>query len=103
MSKDARIYSIDGGAIAAQSGAKSLTEQLDEILKTLHAEFPEAAAIFLDFNGKLHVHIDVRKGEDVPLLEARLTLLDPGLFTQISRGATPGHPFSHRISAVINR
>jgi len=80
-----------------------LTDQLDEILKMLHAEFPEAAAISLEFNGKLHMHIDVRKGEDVPLLEARLSLLENGMFTQIARGATPGHPFSHRISALIAR
>jgi len=103
MSKDARIYSIDGGALPAQSDAKNLTDQLDEILKMLHAEFPEAAAISLEFNGKLHMHIDVRKGEDVPLLEARLSLLENGMFTQIARGATPGHPFSHRISALIAR
>ncbi|WP_132384991.1 hypothetical protein [Novosphingobium sp. PhB165] len=103
MSKDARIYSIDGGALPAQSDAKSLTNQLDEILGLLHAEFPEAAAITLDFNGKLHVHMDVRKGEDVPLLEERLSLLEEGMFTQVGRGATPGHPFSHRISALIAR
>lgn len=101
MSTNSRIYSIDGGALSGQSSAKSLTEQLEAIWTKLQSEFPEAANITLEFNGRLHVYIDVRAGEDVPLYEERLSLLDEGTFTQITRGATPGHPFSHRISSVI--
>ena len=64
---------------------------------------PEAAAIRFDFDGKLHVHIDVRSRSDVATINAILPVLGGGgMFYGLTFGATPQHPFHHRISALVD-
>jgi hypothetical protein len=75
--------------------------ELDRILGMLRDISPANAAISFDFDGQLHVHIDVRRREEITLLEAVLPSLGCGLFHSLSRGATPHHPFFHRISALV--
>ena len=86
---------------AAQSTA--VTDELNRILIMLREACPANAKISFDFDGRLHVHIDVRKREDVTLIEAMLPSLGLGLFHSISRGDTPNHPFYHRVSAQVDR
>lgn len=74
-------------------------DDLGKMLELLRQEMPDSAKIHLEFDGKLHVHIDVRKGEDVTLVEARLPGLFGGLFSNVHHGSTPGHAFLHRVSA----
>jgi hypothetical protein len=78
-----------------------ITDELTRILAMLRDLAPRDAVISFDFDGKLHVHIDVRKREEVTVIEAVLPTLDGGRFGQLSRGATPHHPFFHRVSAVV--
>lgn len=79
----------------------AVTDELTRILNMLREACPAEATISFDFDGQLHVHIDVRKREDITLLEATLPLLGGGLFHSLGRGATPHHPFFHRVSALV--
>ena len=93
--------SVERLPVALQS--TTITDELNRILTMLREACPAMAKISFDFDGKLHVHIDVRKREDVTLIEAMLPSLGLGLFHSISRGDTPHHPFYHRVSAQVDR
>ncbi len=101
MPKDATVYSIDSTTSRTDTARPSLNDQLSAILDEIRERIVEADEITLDFDGKLHVHLDVKGGEDVPLVEAKLSEMGNGMFSQISRGATPNHPFLHRVSALV--
>lgn len=79
----------------------STSDELNRILGMLREVSPKDATISFDFDGQLHVNIDVRRREEVMLLESVLPMLGCGLFHSLSRGATPHHPFFHRISALV--
>lgn len=84
--------------------SSAASDELNKLLTMLKATCPEATAIRFDFDGKLRVHIDVRNRGDVTMIEAILpTLGGGGLFYGLTRGATPLHPFHHRISALVDR
>lgn len=80
-----------------------ISDELSKILSMLRDVSPAGAMISFDFDGKLHVHIDVRRGEDVVFLEGVLPTLGMGMFHGINVGTTPHHPFFHRVSALIDR
>lgn len=67
----------------------------------IRGALPEAADVSFTFDGRLQVHIDVRKREDVTLVELVLPNIEPGLFEGANRGRTPGHPFHHRVTAYV--
>lgn len=79
----------------------AVTDELGRVLTMLRDVSPKDATISFDFDGRLHVPVDVRRREEVTLLEAVLPSLGGGLFHSLSRGATPHHPFFHRISALV--
>lgn len=80
-----------------------ITDELGRIFAALQQSIPDAAQISFDFDGKLHVHIDVRRREQIMLIEAMLpALCGGGRFHTINLGKTPHHPFMHRISAMVN-
>jgi hypothetical protein len=82
----------------------SISEELSKLLAMVRAHAPDDAKIGIDFDGKLHLRVDVRNGEHVKVLEEALPTLGTGdIFHRIEVGATPGHPFSHRVSALIDR
>ncbi len=83
-------------------GNYPLAGQLAEIRDLLRDAFPRAKSVHLEFDGTFKAHIDVREGELVPAIEAQLAHIDNGRFIQVEHGATPHHPFLHRISAVIS-
>jgi hypothetical protein len=80
-----------------------VSDELNRVLAMLRESCPKQSQISFDFDGRLHVHIDVRKREDVILVEAILPTMGLGLFHTISHGETPHHPFFHRISAIVDR
>jgi len=82
---------------------KGITEQLTQIRDALSAEFPQASSVTLDFDGMLHAHIDVRNSQDVLLVETRLPGMCGGIFGKIKHGASPNHPFQHRVSVIVDR
>src|SRR3546814_15542860 len=74
-----------------------------KILDMLTSACPEGAIISFDFDGKLHVHVDVHSFEDILKVEGALPILGGGMFYAISRGETPHRPFHHRLSAIVAR
>lgn len=89
--------------LPAASQSTVVTDELNRILGILREACPKQSLISFDFDGRLHAHIDVRKREDVILVQALLPTLGLGLFHSISQGETPHHPFFHRFSAVVDR
>lgn len=84
-------------------GPKGVSDQLGQIRDILSSEFPQASAVTLDYDGALHAHIDVRDGQEIPIVEARLAGMCGGIFSKVRHGASPNHPFQHRISMVVER
>ena len=80
-----------------------ITDELNKILDMLAGACPKGAIISFDFNGRLHVHVDLRDFEDLLKVEGTLQILGGGMFHDISRGSTPHHPFYHRLSAIVDR
>lgn len=78
-----------------------VTAELNRILTMLREACPRGATISFDFDGRLQVHIDVRQREDVLQIQGMLPVLGGGLFHSVSVGATPNHPFFHRITAFV--
>ena len=82
----------------------SASDELGKLMEMLRATCPEATAIRFDYDGELRVHLDVRNRDDVAMIEAVLPVLGGGrLFYGLTRGATPLHPFHHRVSALVDR
>lgn len=91
------------GQFPAHLHSTVVSDELNAILAMLQEACPPKSRISFDFDGRLHVHIDLHKREEVDELEALLPTMGAGLFHAIQRGATPNHPFMHRISALVNR
>ena len=84
-----------------QERQPTVSDELSRILALLRDTCPTGSHISFDFDGRLHVHIDVKNGEAVSVVEAILPTLGPGLFHSLSRGKTPNHPFFRRVSALV--
>ena len=80
-----------------------VTDELNRILEVLRGVCPRDAQISFHFEGRLQVHIDMRKSEELYVLEATLPHLESGLFHSLTRGKTPHHPFFQRLSAQVHR
>ena len=89
--------------LPAASQSTVVSDELNRVLAMLREACPKQSLISFDFDGRLHVHIDVRKREEVILVEAMLPTMGLGLFHSISNGETPHHPFFHRVSAIVDR
>jgi hypothetical protein len=82
----------------------TISDELERILALLRSAFPHATHIGFEFDGRLHAHIDLRRTEEINLVEERLPYLGGGrLFSTIHRGKVPNHPFHHRVSALVAR
>jgi hypothetical protein len=80
-----------------------LTDELSKILDMLTGSCPEEATITFEFDGRLHVHVDVHSYEDQLKVGGILPILGGGMFRAISRGKTPNRPFHYRLSAIVDR
>ncbi|WBX84595.1 hypothetical protein [Sphingosinicella microcystinivorans] len=80
-----------------------ITDELNKILDMLTSACPKGAVISFDFDGRLHVHVDVHSFEDMLKVEGILPILGGGTFHDISRGDTPHRSFHHRLSAIVDR
>jgi hypothetical protein len=85
-----------------------VSAELTKILDALRVACPAHAEISFDFDGALHVHVDVRNLEDVariesilPTLYMGLPTLYMGIFDDIRRNSIPHRPFFHRVSATV--
>lgn len=80
-----------------------ITDELNKILDMLRGTCPKGAVISFDFDGRLHIHVDVHNFEDMLKVEGILPVLGGGMFHDVARGETPHRPFSHRLSAIVDR
>lgn len=98
------IGMVPGGAerFAGVFHSGGVTEELGRITKLVRGASPPDAIVTFSFDGRLQIHVDVRKREHVMLVELTLKQLEPGLFDCVSVGGTPRHPFYHRVSAMVH-
>lgn len=84
--------------------ASIVTDELCKLLEMLKDACPRATSIGFDFDGRLRVHIDMRSRAEIDVIETVLPHLGGGaMFYGLTIGATPHHPFHHRLSARVNR
>jgi hypothetical protein len=100
MSKPLRIVNGDVKRLSVSPG-RTATQELNKIRALVRDACPVAREVSFDFDERLLVHIDVRKLEEVTLVQAVLPTVGMGMFQKISLGKTPFRPFSHRISAEV--
>lgn len=79
----------------------AISDELARISAELCDVFPEGTCISFSFDGQLRVHVDVRKRDDVIVVEMLLPTIAAGLFHTVTRGGTPRHPFYYRVSALV--
>ena len=95
-----------GGSVEPFPGSQStvITDELRRILGLLQDANPNVTSITFEFNGQLHAHIDLRRIEEISIVEERLRFIGGGhLFSDVRRGKTPNHPFHHRVSMLVAR
>jgi hypothetical protein len=100
----AEVIGMATGSVERFPGAFSpapVSDELSRIMALLQEACPPETIITFGFDGRLQVHIDVRKREHVMFVEMVLPTLEAGLFHGISLGGTPRHPFYHRVSAIV--
>lgn len=103
MTSDAKKISAQVEPFPKVPVARGLNEQLEQLRDLLCAEFPQATDVSLGYDGQLRVYIDVRRGEDIMLIEARVPGLPIGEVVRIARGRAPHHPFLYRITVTLER
>lgn len=81
----------------------AVTDELARIMTLLRTVCPADATIGFEFAGRLQVNIDVRKREDVLLIQAVLPTIEGSLFHGLNLGNTPNRAFFHRITAEVAR
>ena len=94
---DGNIESIP---IPSKSG---VSDELGRLLGILRGLCPRRAVILFEYDGALRVHIDIRRLEDVPVVETFLPSLCGGIFRDAQRGLSAKHSFFHRITATVAR
>lgn len=80
-----------------------VTDELNKILDMVKGACPDSAIVSFDFDGRLHVHVDLHNFEDLLKVEGMLPILGGGMFHDLTRGETPHRPFHHRLSAIVER
>jgi hypothetical protein len=80
-----------------------ISDELNRIMGAVRSVCPEDADLSFGFDGKLQMHIDVRKLEDVARVETLLPTLCGGIFSNLQRGLVDNRPFFHRVTALVER
>ncbi|GFM27656.1 MULTISPECIES: hypothetical protein [Novosphingobium] len=101
MARSLRVLTDEGERLPEPATSFDVTAELGKLLVMLREVCPPNADVSFDFDGQLHVRIDVRQVEEVRLIQSLLPSVGVGLFDNISHGRTPHRPFYHRISAVV--
>ena len=78
-----------------------VSDELQKLTAMLAPLCPRESGIKFDFDGRLRVHIDVRRFEEMTTLEALLPTVCGGIFHEVQRGMAGKHSFFHRVSAVV--
>ncbi|MFC7535981.1 hypothetical protein ACFQPG_01205 [Sphingomonas sp. GCM10030256] len=87
----------------AEAQATPVTDELEKLRSVLVEQLPRDALIKFEFDGKLRVHLDVRRFEDVAHVEALLPSLAGGIYRDLQRGLSRHNSFLHRVTASVRR
>ncbi len=80
----------------------AVSDELGRLTSMLREVCPTEAVISFDYNGALHLHVDVRLIEDVTKIEALLPSLCGGIFHSAQRRMTARHSFFRRVSFSVS-
>jgi hypothetical protein len=80
-----------------------VADELAKLTGLLREVCPSDAAIGFQYDGRLHLHIHLRRSEDVTKLEAILPTMCGGFFHDVHRGQVGRHSFLHRVGALVAR
>ena len=89
--------------IFAEPPSTPVSDELGKMRGVLLEKLPRDALIKFEFDGRLQLHIYVRRYEDLAVVEALLPSLCGGIFRDIQRGMTRHSSFNHRVSASVER
>ena len=84
---------MDVGRLPTPVKSTVVSDELAMLLGAVQAVSPRDAKVTFDYNGTLHLHIDVRNLEDVARLEVLLPTLCGNIFANLQRGSVDNHPF----------
>jgi hypothetical protein len=89
--------------ISVSSQATPVSDELSRLMAVLRDFCPSDANIGFEFDGKLHLCVQLRRFEDVTRLETALPTLCGGIFDDIRHGQVGRHSFLHRVTALVAR
>ena len=94
--------SADIQAIRGPDRPMVVSDELGRLTGILREICPPEGVISFEYDGALHLHIDVRRVEDVARIEALLPSLCGGIFHGAQRRLTARRSFFHRISSMVS-
>jgi hypothetical protein len=80
-----------------------VSDELTKVMALVTEGLPSDAKISFQFDGRLHVMVDVRTLEQVLAVEMTLPKLGAGMFHDIQRVQALRHGFGHRVTALVDR
>ena len=87
----------------APTGARPVSDELDRIGKVVRSLCPKDTLISFEYDGRLHMHLDIRGLEEVARMETLLPTLEGGIFSDFQRGLVDNRPFLHRLTVRVDR
>jgi hypothetical protein len=91
------------GHLPSKPRSSVVSDELTKIMTLVTEGLPADTKVSFQFDGKLHVLIDVRTLEQVLAVEMILPKLGAGMFHDVQRGQAPRHGFGHRVTARVDR
>lgn len=88
--------------IPIPSQLTTISDELAKLTGMLRKVCPSDAEIGFEYDGRLHLHVYLRRCEDVTSVETILPVLSGGTFHSVNRGQGR-RTFRHRVSALVAR
>lgn len=98
---DAKPSNVEPISVPLQ--ATPVSDELTKLTAMLREICPGDANIAFEFDGRLHLNVQLRRFEDVTRLETALPTLCGGIFHDVRHGQVGRHSFLHRVSALVAR
>lgn len=89
--------------ISVPSKGTPVSDELSRLTAIIRDICPPDALIAFEFDGRLHLRVQLRRFEDVTRLEVALPTLCGGIFTEVHHGQVGRHSFLHRVGALVAR
>ena len=78
-----------------------ISDELEKLRRVLVEQLPRDALIKFEFDGRLRLHVDARRFEDVAVVEALLPSLSGGIYGDLQRAMSRHNSFLHRVTATV--